>query len=171
MKYFICISYFSESLVCDWSNSIILGFRTTCSPNRKKKNCFPPKLWTRQGSIKTNSALKRSAGLLCNTLCDTLLILNGGPALLDETADELWFTEALWREQRLIFLSAMFGLHQKSLRVIEETANEVHLLYSAINFRGESVRAFGARQKPSEHNYQLASGHTVIYRVLIIWVC
>lgn len=44
--------------------------------------------------------------------------------------------------------------------VAEETAAGVHLLYSAIYFRGRVDGYLAADKNPSEHSYQVASGHT-----------
>ncbi len=48
---------------------------------------------------------------------------------------EVWFTS---QEPERVF----------ERRVVEETANEVHLLYSAIYFTGKEDGYFGGRQKP-----------------------
>lgn len=59
-------------------------------------------------------------------------------------------------------------------RLAEQRVNEVHLLYSAIYFRGKVDGYLAADKNPSEHSYQVASGHTRTQsstRLLIIRVC
>lgn len=111
---------------------------------------------------------------------NTLFVCNGGPARevkLLMSCDS--YTVELWREQRLIFHSASFGLHQTSPRVSEhrvadELENEVHLLYSAIYFSGKEDGHLAADKNPSQRSYQVASRHRHTQsstRLLIIRVC
>ncbi len=66
---------------------------------------------------------------------------------------EVWFTS---QEAERVF----------EQRVAEETANGVHLLYPAIYFRGRVDGYLAADKNPSEHSYQVASGHTHTHRVI-----
>lgn len=134
----------------------ISGFRTTCGHGRNNKRLKFPCWAAKLSTVKANSVLKQVQA--CYATSDTLFIFNGGPA------DELWYREALRWEQRLLF-SMRFGLRQRSPRDfeqqdVEEMANEVHLLYSAIYFKGKVYGYLATDKNPSELSYQVASGHT-----------
>ena len=119
---------------------------------KKKKKSFYHTLRAAHRSVIAHSVLKAVQASYATS--DTLFVCNGGPAQRDETADELWFRRRSCDENKGSSSSprasvCIRGRPGESLgaRVAEETAAGVHLLYSAIYFRGECGRVFGSRQK------------------------
>lgn len=125
-----------------------------------------PAAWRKRGCELYNDPSKQTkvlkAARAAYATSDTLFIFNGGREPTDETR---WWaviqTEVLWREQRLLFLSASFGLHLRESLSVEWSPPT--LLCNL--FQGRKGRADGylaADKNPSERSYQVASGHTVI---------
>lgn len=98
-----------------------------------------------------------------------MFIFNGGPAQTDETSDELCFKQKFCDKNK--GSSSSWFTSEKPERdfqrqVIEEMANEVHLLYSAIYF---SAKVEGCLAADKTHQSKAISWlqdthkHTVIY--------
>lgn len=92
-----------------------------------------------------------------------MFIFNGGPAQTDETSDEECFMQKFCdknKDSSSSWFTSEKPQRDFQRRVIEEMANEVHLLYSAIYFSAKVGGCLAADKNSSEQSYQLASGHT-----------
>lgn len=89
-------------------------------------------------------------------------MFNGGPAQRDETADELWFRQKCCDENKgsPSSLRASVYIRGAPQSLNGEMSNEVHLLHSAIYFRGKVFGCSAADENPSERRYQVASGQS-----------
>lgn len=94
---------------------------------------------------------------------DTPAVFNGGPARRDETADE-----TPPREQRVVFHSARFGLHQRG-----EGQTGLRRLFSSIYFSGNAAAAAAAATKTlqSAAIRWLQETHTHAHTLAVIRVC